>query len=209
MQEKTLTYEQLINLFQEDRKQFQEIRLEQQETARQMKETEMQIKEAQAKTDALFAETDRYIKELSIQIGGVHSSFGKFTEELFMSSLEIMMKSNFGIQSFDPNPSRKLDSDSIEIDAMGIINGSVNKVFIAEIKSKYDKKALKQLTKIMNKFNSFYPEYKDKMKFGVIAVPFLKEEQIKEISSAGFYTAVFKNDMLVLQTPKNFKAKAF
>jgi hypothetical protein len=191
MQEKTLTYEQLINLFQEDRKQFQI------------------IKEAQAKTDAQLAETNRYIKELGIQIGGVHSSFGKFTEELFMSSLEIMMKSNFGIQSFDPNPSRKLDSDSIEIDAMGIINGSVNKVYIAEIKSNYSKKALKQLNKILDKFNSFYPELSDKKKFGIIAVPFLKEEQIKEISNAGFYPAVFKNDMLVLQTSKNFKAKAF
>ncbi|MCX6147842.1 MAG: hypothetical protein NTW25_11445 [Candidatus Kapabacteria bacterium] len=191
MQEKTLTYEQLINLFQEDRKQFQE------------------IKEAQAKTDAQLAETNRYIKELGIQIGGVHSSFGKFTEELFMSSLELMMKSNFGIQSFDSNPSRKLDSDSIEIDAMGIINGSVNKVYIAEIKSNYSKKALKQLNKILDKFNSFYPELSDKKKFGIIAVPFLKDEQIKEISNAGFYPAVFKNDMLVLQTSKNFKAKAF
>ncbi|MCX6147440.1 MAG: hypothetical protein NTW25_09365, partial [Candidatus Kapabacteria bacterium] len=100
MKEESLNFEKVWLMFQKTDERLNKLALESEKTEKQLRESK--------------AETDRYIKELSIQIGGVHRSFGKFTEEIFMSSLEIMMKSNFGIQSFDPNPSRKLDSDSIE-----------------------------------------------------------------------------------------------
>ncbi|MCX6146892.1 MAG: DUF3782 domain-containing protein [Candidatus Kapabacteria bacterium] len=184
MQEKTLTYEQLINLFQEDRKQFQE------------------IKEAQLKTD-------KQIKELGIQIGGLGNRFGQFTEDLFYNSLSKIMKEKFGVQFFEPNRSREKGDASIEIDAMGIVNGSINAVYLTEIKSKYNKKAIEQLTVIIKKFDSFYPELSDKKKFGIIAVPHLNENQANEILKAGFYPATLKNDLVVIDTPKNFKPKEF
>jgi hypothetical protein len=189
MQEKTLTYEQLINLFSE-------------------------LRDSQAKTDAQLKEaqsrTDKQIKELGIQIGGLHNNFGKFTEDLFYNSLEKIMFEKFGIQSFDPNRNRNLIGiGTIEIDAIGIVNGSINSVFLTEIKSRFSSKAIDQLKEIMNRFDTFYPEYKDKKKFGVIAIPQLSESQAKEILKAGFYPATLKNDMVVIDTPKNFKAKAY
>ena len=120
------------------------------------------------------------------------------------------MFEKFGIQSFDPIRNRNLIGiGTIEIDAIGIVNGNINSVFLTEIKSRFSSKAIVQLKEIMDRFDTFYPEYKDKKKFGVIAIPQLNESQAKEILKAGFYPATLKNDMVVIDTPKNFKPKAY
>ncbi|MCX6145985.1 MAG: hypothetical protein NTW25_01855 [Candidatus Kapabacteria bacterium] len=185
MNEETITYEQLINLFQKTDERLNKLALESEKTEKQ-------------------------IKELGNQIGGLHNNFGKFTEDLFYNSLEKIMFEKFGIQSFDPNRNRNLiGKGTIEIDAIGIVNGNINSVFLTEIKSRFSSKAIVQLKEIMDRFDTFYPEYKDKKKFGVIAIPQLNESQAKEILKAGFYPATLKNDMVVIDTPKNFKPKVF
>ncbi|MCX6146776.1 MAG: DUF3782 domain-containing protein [Candidatus Kapabacteria bacterium] len=199
MREKTLTYEQLITIFEKDRLEFQEIRNSIKDLAIESQKTEMQIKEV-----------SKQIEEHGRQIGGLHNNFGKFTEDLFYNSLEKIMFEKFGIQSFDPNRNRNLiGRGTIEIDAIGIVNGSINSVFLTEIKSRFSSKAIDQLKEIMNRFDTFYPEYRDKKKFGVIAIPQLSESQTKEILKAGFYPATLKNDLVVIETPKNFKPKAY
>ncbi len=221
----------------EEKLSFEKVWLMFKETDAKFKETDAKFKETDARMDKRFKETDAKIERISKQIaeqrlefaeqrlefaehskaifeqgkqiGGLNRSLGKFTEDLFFNSLSNLMKTKFGVQFFTANNSRELNNSSIEIDAMGIVNGNINSVFLTEIKSRYSKDAIKQLSEIINKFDTFFPELSDKKKFGIIAVPHLKDVQTKEILKAGFYPATLKNDMVVIETPNNFKAKAF
>ncbi len=198
MKEEKLNFEKVWQMFQETDKKF--------------KETNSQFQETDAKIDRISNQIDKQSKaifEQGRQIGGLNRSFGKFAEDLFFNSLSNLMKNKFGVQFFTANNSRELNNSSIEIDAMGIVNGNINSVYLTEIKSKYSKDAIKQLSEIINKFDTFFPELSDKKKFGIIAVPYLREEQTNEILKAGFYPATLKNDMVVIDTPSSFKAKVF
>lgn len=188
----TYTYEDILALFAESEKR-------QVETAKQMQETDRRMKE-----------TEKYIKEIGKQIGGLNNKFGKFTEDIFMDSLQKLMKEKFHVQEFIANSFKRIYSiGEIEIDAMGVVNGDINSVYIAEIKTKFDKEAIPQLEKIMSKMNTFYPDLKDKKKFGIIAVPNLKSEHKTQIMNAGFIPVSLKDDLAILKSPDDFVPKEF
>ncbi|MFY8162512.1 MAG: DUF3782 domain-containing protein [Candidatus Kapaibacteriota bacterium] len=182
---KTYTYEDILALFAE--------------TDRRMKETDRRMKD-----------TERYIKELGKQIGGVNNKFGEFTENLFMNSLEKLLNDRFSVIQFTPNAYTRIkDVGDIEIDALGIVNGDINSVYVTEIKTKFDKDAIPQLEKIMSKMNTFYPDFKDKKKFGIIAVPNLKSEHKTQIMNAGFIPVSLKDDLAIVKSPDDFVPKNF
>lgn len=189
---KTYTYEDILALFAE--------------TDRKMKETDRKMQE----TDRRMLDTDRKLREVGKQIGGLNNKFGEFTEDLFMNSLERLLNEKFHLKEFMPNASKRIQGvGEIEIDALGIVNGEVNSVYIAEIKSKYENEAIEQLEKIMSKMNTFYPDLKDKKKIGLIAVPNLKEEHKLKIMKAGFYPVSLKDDLAIVKSPDDFVPKYF
>lgn len=170
---------------------------------------------------ALFAETDRKMnerdekwkkkmKELSKQIGGINNKFDEFTENLFMNSLEKLLNDRFSVQEFIPNACKSIKNvGDIEIDALGVVNGDINSVYVTEIKTKFDKDAIEQLKKIMSKMNTFYPDLKDKKKFGIIALPNLKSEHKNQIMNAGFIPVSLKDDLAIIKSPDDFVPKNF
>ena len=188
----TYTYEDILALFAESEKRQKETTLQMQETDRRMKDTE------------------RYIKEIGKQIGGLNNKFGKFTEDMFMDSLQKLMKEKFNVQEFIANSFKRIYSiGEIEIDAMGVINGDVNSVYIAEIKSKFDNEAIEQLEKNISKLNVFYPDLKDKKKIGLIVLPNIDDEVKLRIMNAGFYPVSLKDDLAIIKSPDDFVPKAF
>ncbi len=189
MQEKTLTYEQLINLFQEDRKQFHE------------------LKEAQLRTDAQLAKTDKQISELGIQIGGINNKFGTFTEGLVYPSIEKELYEKFKVTHVSQRARNK--SKQVEIDILGYSNGSKNEAYIVEVKSHLREEALEQILNILVHFKENFPEHIDKKVYGMIASIDTNEEVLAKIEKAGIYYANVANNIFELKSPKNFKAKAF
>ena len=182
---KTYTYEDILALFAE--------------TDRRMKETDRRMKE-----------TEKFIKEIGKQVGGLNNKFGEFTENIFMDSLEKLLNERFSVIQFTQNAYTSIkDVGDIEIDALGIVNGDINSVYITEIKSKFDKEAIEQLNKIIAKFNTFYPDLKDKKKFGIIAVPNLKSEHKTQIMNAGFIPVSLKDDLAIIKSPEDFIPKEF
>jgi hypothetical protein len=200
MQEKTLTYEQLINLFQEDRKQFQEIRLEQQETARQMKE-------AQAKTDKQINEVSKQIAEHGIQIGGINKKFGTFTEGLVYPSIEKELYDKFKVTHVSQRARNK--SKKVEIDILGYSNGSKNEAYVVEVKSHLREEALDQILKILEHFKENFPEHKNKKVYGMIASIDTNDEVLAKIEKAGIYYANVSNNIFELKSSKKFKPRVF
>jgi uncharacterized protein YukE len=74
------------NAAETDRK-FQETDRQMKETDRKFQETDRIVRENAAETDRKFRETDRVVKELSKQIGGMHRTQGRLTEEEYSAKL--------------------------------------------------------------------------------------------------------------------------
>ncbi|MFY8160245.1 MAG: DUF3782 domain-containing protein [Candidatus Kapaibacteriota bacterium] len=188
----TYTYEDILAMFAD--------------TDKRMKETDRRMKE----TDRRMKETETYIKEIGKQIGGLSNKFGKFTEDIFMDSLQKLMKEKFYVQEFIANSFKRIYSiGEIEIDAMGVVNGDINSVYIAEIKSKFDNEAIEQLEKNISKINTFYPELKDKKKIGLIVLPNIEDEVKFKIMKAGFIPVSLKDDLAIIKSPEDFAPKEF
>jgi len=193
---KTYTYEDILALFAE--------------TDRKMKENDERWERERKEDRLIRAETEKKLKEVGKQIGGLNNKFGEFTEDLFINSLEKLMSERFHLQEFLPNAYKRIFGvGEIEMDAMGIVNGEINSVYIVEIKSKFNNEALEQLEKIMSKMNTFYPDLKDKKKIGLIAVPNLKEDQKLKIMKEGFYPVSLKDDLAIVKSPDDFIPKVF
>lgn len=229
----TITYEQLLALFketdakikelaeenkktqklqQETQRLQQETQLAQQKTELLQQETKLGFLETQKKLDELAEErkkTDKQIKDIGKQIGDVNNKFGQFTEDILFNSLSLQMKKQFGTEYFDVHLDREIDGRGIEIDAVASSNGSRNEAYIIEVKSSFKKEVFEQLKKHLNQIGEFYPEFRNKKKYGVIAIPHLKKSQKEEILKNGFYPATMKGDILEIDYPNNFNAKEF
>ena len=192
----TLTFEQMMALFAETRSIID----------RNSIEADKRYIEAEKRSK----EIDKKIKELGKQIGGVHQSIGKLTESLFFKSLKKLLMDKFHVQMFEPNAYRESEDKTwIEIDALAVVNGDINSVFITEIKTKFSQDALKQLEGNLNKFNKHYPEFKDRKKYGILAVPHLTEAQKLEVLKRGFYPAIINENIAMIDAPIEFKAREF
>jgi hypothetical protein len=189
MQEKTLTYEQLINLFE-----------------RTDKKIEL-LTEENRKTEKQLAKTDKQISELGIQIGGINNKFGTFTEGLVYPSIERELYERFKLSHVTQRARNK--EKQVEIDILGYANGSKNVAFVVEVKSHLREEALDQILKILRNFKENFPEHKDKKVYGMIASIDTNDEVLVKIQKAGIYYANVANNIFELKSPDDFKAKAF
>jgi hypothetical protein len=229
----TTTYEQILDLFKEtdaivkelaasdlktrkildelaeERKKTEHINQETRKILNEIAEEQKKTEIAQQKTEILQQETKKELKELGKQIGKAHRERGTYTELILMPSIEDTLLNVFKFDSFDSNQRRRLKDDEIQLDALGISNSTRNEVMIVEVKTQLEKADIKQLEKNIKRFDSFYPEHKDKKKFGLLVALYASKKLIEQVHQKGFYFATIKDDIIKLDNPKDFKAKAF
>jgi len=97
----------------------------------------------------------------------------------------------------------------MEIDVLAYANSSVNEVYVVEVKSHVREESIQQLQKIIDNFDRFFPEHKDKKLFGILAAVDLSASLRQRILDLGFYVAKIKDDLFSLDVPEGFKAKAY
>lgn len=194
------TYEQLLELFRETDAKIKEL-------VEEHKKTEL----AQQKTELAQQETEKQIKELGRQIGKAHRERGTYTELILMPSIEETLLNKFKYESFDANLRRKsrTKDDEIQIDALGFTNSTRNELMIVEVKTQLESSDIKQLEKNIKRFDSFYPEHKDKKKYGLLVALYASKKLIEQVHKKGFYFATIKDDIIKLDNPIDFKAKAY
>jgi len=140
--------------------------ISQRETASQIKATERQMKE----TDRKMQETDRKLKELGKQIGGLGNKFGAFAEGLAFSSIERILRTDFGMESVTPRFSVvKKGGESQEFDVLAFSNGEVNQGMIVEVKSSLDLATIEQMKWKMDSLFHWMPEHRNKEFQGMVA----------------------------------------
>jgi len=162
-----------------------------------------------SETDRKFQETDRKIKELGKQIGGLGEKFGSFTEGLALPSMERILQQRFSMEVISPSVRVSKAGEQVEIDVLAYANSSINQAYVVEVKSHPKEEAIMQLTNLLGRFRTFFPEHKDKTVYGILAgvdwTPSMKSRAL----AAGFHIATIHDNVFELQSPEGFTPKAW
>ena len=168
-----------------------------------------ELAQSQKETERMFKETDRQLKELGKQIGGLGEKFGSFTEGLALPSMENILRQRFGMKVISPSVRASKGGQHLEIDVLAYANGSINQVFVVEVKSHAREESIVQIESLLERFRSNFPEHKEKTVFGILAAvdisPLLRERALRE----GLYVARIHDSVFEMDTPDDFKPKAY
>ena len=108
-----------------------------------------------------------------------------------------------------PSVRARKGGEELEIDVLSYANSDINEVYIVEVKSHLREEGIKQLVNTIDKFRSFFPEHKDKKVYGILAAVEMSERLKEKVMSEGFYAARIRDEVVSLDVPAQFHAKAF
>ena len=174
----------------------------QKETDRKFQETDHILRET-------FQETDRRLRELGKQLGGLGEKFGSFTEGLALPSMQRILREEFGMEVVSPSVRVIRGGEEVEIDTLAYANSDINQAYLVEVKSHPREESITQLKRLLGKFRDFFPEHKDKTVFGILAAVDITPELRKRALAEGLYVARIHDGVFTMDTPENFRPKAW
>ena len=185
----------------------------QRETAEQMKQANEKMAASRAEVDARMAasraEVDKQIKQTQKQLGELGNKWGTFTEGMAIASIKKILFEKFNISAVSERFSKRMNGESIEMDAFGYENSTVNTAVIVEIKSHLREDAVEQIERIMEDFPRFFPDHADKKLYGIIACVHAPDNIKNLLRKKGIYLAVLHDDIFELHDFQNFIPKDF
>ncbi|MGK5093444.1 DUF3782 domain-containing protein [Deltaproteobacteria bacterium TL4] len=179
------------------------------ETDQQLKETSREMKKKTAETDQQLKETSRIVKELSKNIGGLNNKFGSFTEGMAFPSISKIMTERFGMDTFLTRLRKRKEGKNMEVDAVAYTNGTVNELYVIEVKSRLEQRDLDQTLEILKNFRMFFPEFSDKTIRGMLVYVDTESSVREDVLQSGLYLAAIHDEVFSLETPANFTPKTF
>jgi hypothetical protein len=153
-------------------------------------------------------ETDRQLKELGRQIGGLGDKFGSFTEGLALPSMGKILGERFGMDTIFPSVRARTNGHSMEIDVLAS-SKQRDEVFVVEVKSHLREEALDQMRRILREFHDFFPDYKGRKLYGILAAVDAPDEVRRKVLREGIYLARVHDGHFELQVPEGFEPRAF
>jgi|LakMenEpi03Aug12_release.lakeMendotaPanAssembly.Ray.scaffolds.fasta_scaffold613680_2 hypothetical protein len=172
--------------------------------------------ESKAEADRRAAEADktmealkRQVKELGQQIGGLGNKFGTFTEGISLPSVGRLLFERFDVEDFMPRRRKRVDGKTIELDALGVVNGSRSQCYIVEIKSHLRQDGIEQMHSILQRFHTLFPEYAQFKLYGIIVAADTTPDALHEARKAGFYVITFEDDLMRFHDDDGFVPKAY
>ena len=191
-------------------RQMKEQRLE---TDREMKEqrleTDREMKEQRLETDREMKETGRKIRELGKQIGGLGNKFGTFAEGLAFSSIERILRADFGMEAVTPRFSVVKGGEEQEYDVLAYSNGKTHKGMIVEVKSRLDLAAIEQMKAKMERLFYWMPEHRGKEFQGMVAYVDGNASARQAVLEQGWFLVHVGEDLFELKTPPDFIPKIY
>lgn len=183
-------------------------------------ETEKQTAETDKRLDRIAilseqnaerqAETDRQIQRVDKQLGELGNKWGSFTEGLLERSVQRIMVKDLGITDTSFGATKYKDGKTIEIDVLGVSNGTNNRVVIAEIKSHLRETAIEQIQQQLSEYLYFAPEHKDKELLGLIACISAAPNIIQQALKAGLIVLIVNDNLLeYYSTHKQYTIKDY
>ena len=180
----------------------------QQETDRQLQETDRQLQESARRfeEDARLAREET--RELKRQIGGLGDKFGSFTEGLALPSMAKILSQRFGLEVIAPSVRVRRNGHAMEVDVLAFSNFSDDMV-VVEVKSHLREESLDQMRRILREFRDFFPVYKDKRIYGILAAVDAPDALQEKVLGEGIYLARIHDGQFELEVPETFQPRAF
>nr|VFJ88594.1 MAG: hypothetical protein BECKH772A_GA0070896_1001011 [Candidatus Kentron sp. H]VFJ90692.1 MAG: hypothetical protein BECKH772B_GA0070898_1001111 [Candidatus Kentron sp. H]VFJ96855.1 MAG: hypothetical protein BECKH772C_GA0070978_1000911 [Candidatus Kentron sp. H] len=203
----TITFEELLSLFEAQVREFKEQARESKEQAREFREQTREAKRRSEEIDRQFKKNEQMIQELGKQIGGLGDKFGYFTQGMALPSMERILMDRFGMTTIMPRVRTRKNGEEIEIDVLAYANEDINLAIVVEVKSRVKKEAIEQLRKIMGRFRELYPEHEGKASMGILAGVDWDRGVGEAAREAGFPTAAIHDEIFELTTPEGFRAR--
>ena len=173
------------------------------------KEMARQMEAAQKELVASRKEVDKQIKQTQKQLGELGNKWGTFTEGMAIASIKKILFEKFNIPVITHNVQKRMNGESIEMDAFGYENSTINTTVIVEIKSHLREEAVEQIERIMEDFPKFFPDHAEKKLYGIIACVHAPDSIKNLLRKKGIYLAVLHDDIFELHDFKNFTPKDF
>ncbi|MBL7815255.1 MAG: hypothetical protein JNL70_09600 [Saprospiraceae bacterium] len=155
------------------------------------------------------AEVWQQIKQVNKQIGELGNKWETFTEGMAIASIQKILFEKFNIPVVSQNVVKRMNGETIEIDAFGYENSTVNTAVIVEIKSHVREEAVEQIEQTMKVFPKFFPDHANKKLYGVIACVHAPESIKNLLRKKGIFLAVLHDDIFELYPFQNFTPKDF
>ncbi len=175
------------------------------ETLDEIREIIKDIALAQKALQISQKETDAKIKETNRIVGGIGEKFGSFTEGLAYPSMQRILQNNYGIDNTSANVLKRFPNGTeIELDAFGYTNGSVNNAVVVEVKSHLRSEHIYKFIDLLKNFKTFFPEYKEKHLYGILAtVRNVSKELKEELYNSGIELAIIHDNIFDLEKNPN------
>ena len=177
--------------------------------ATSQKELSESLATSQREVSELQKETAKQIKQTQKQLGELGNKWGTFTEGMAMASLEKILFEKFQIPAVSQRFKKRMNDESIEIDAFGYENSTVNTAVVVEIKSHLRDESVEQIEKTLADFPKFFPDHANKKLYGIIACVHAPESIKNLLRKKGIYLAVLHDDIFKMYEFKNFIPKDF
>lgn len=116
----------------------------------------MTDKELVASLAVAQKETDKQIRQTQKQLGELGNKWGSFTEGMAISSIQKILLEEFKMPVISQNVVKRMNGETIEMDAFGYENSTINTAIIVEIKSHLKETAIEQLEETMANFPKFF-----------------------------------------------------
>ena len=154
-------------------------------------------------------DTDRKLKELGKQIGGLGNKFGSFAEGLAFSSIERILRADFGMEAITPRFAVVKGGEGEEYDVLAYSNGETNKGMIVEVKSSLDLATVKQMQRKMDHLFRWMPEHRDKEFQGMVAYVEGSAAARQAVLAHGWHLVHVGEGLFDLKTPPGFVPKIY
>ncbi|MCX6147409.1 MAG: hypothetical protein NTW25_09200 [Candidatus Kapabacteria bacterium] len=166
-------------------------------------ETDKKINKLAIESD----KTEKQIKNLGKEIGNLGNSFGRYTEGMLGPSIRKILN-KLGAESAYANFTDP-KKNKFEFDYVGTVNGSINKVFLVEVKTTLSEEHIKKFIEKLKIVSNEVSDFKGKKVIGAIASISYLEKDREIVLSNGLYFMNISNDIAKLDTPKSFVPKEF
>jgi hypothetical protein len=171
--------------------------------------TDEELKELMAKTEKAFQDLARAQERTIEQLGELGNRFGGFTEGMALPSVREILYDKLGVDAVVTDARARRNGRSFQVDAVGIANGELGKVYLVEIKSRLREEGLQQILKHLRSFGDFFPEHRGKTRYGILVAVDVPEELEKRVLAQGIYLAKIHGDLFELVVPEGFEPRGF
>jgi hypothetical protein len=143
------------------------------------------------------------------KIDDLGEKFGGFTEGMAFPSMEKILHERFKMNVVALNVKSRRNGALMELDVLAYSNSGINEVYVVEVKSRLRERGLEQMQNILEHFFEFFPSYKGKKLYGILAVVDVPEDLVRQVQNQGIYLARIHDDLFELHVPGTFVPQAY